>query len=421
MQKKAARGRGVAHDGNYCASEGEMTKRLKATINPAVLKWARTSASFSVGEVAQKLSVEEDVLSAWEAGADQPSIPKLRKLAELYKRPLAVLYLPEPPMSFLPMHDFRRLPGMGGGLYSPELSYEMRLAHQRRQLALDLLLEDGEKPPHFALKATIAGTAEKAGSAIRDALDLSYDLQTSWRETRVAFHGWRSRIEDLGVLVFQASRVDSTEASGFAHYADELPFIVVNRKDVWGRRTFSLLHELAHLMLHKSGVSDLDASGPRAPSDEQVEVFCNQVAAAALLPKEMFLSEPSVAGHPQGDLEWSDETIAALAKHYSVSRESIVRRLLTFGRTSEAFYGRKRQQYAEEYRARKQREKDNRGDKGIPRNMPRETVGDFGKPLVRRLLSHYHSERLSLAELSGFLGVKTRHVPGIEQTVVGTI
>lgn len=398
-----------------------MTKRLKATINPDVLKWARKSASFSIADAAYKLGVEEDVLSGWEKGDDQPSIPKLRKLAELYKRPLAVLYLPEPPMTFQPMHDFRRLPNAGGGQFSPELAYEMRLAHQRRQLALELFREDGEQPPHFELKATVAATAEKAGAAIRNALELTYELQTSWRDDRVAFHGWRARIEELGVLVFQASRVQSSEASGFAYYADELPFIVVNRKDVWGRRTFSLLHELAHLMLHKSGVSDFDASGPRSASDEQIEVFCNQVAAAALLPKEAFLSEELVARHPPGDPEWSDEAIATLAKIYSVSRESVVRRLLTFGRTSEAFYGRKRQQYAEEFHARRQREKESRGDKGIPRNMPRETVGDFGKPLIRRLLSHYHSERLSLAELSGFLGVKTRHVPGIEQNVAGVL
>lgn len=394
-----------------------MTKRLKATINPAVLVWARKSASYQTATAAAKLGIEEDVLLTWEKGDDQPSIPQLRKLADLYKRPLAVMYLPEPPLAFQALHDFRRLPDTGVRGYSPSLAYEVRLAHERRQLALDLLAEDGDEPPKFTLTTTITTPVETAGAAVRKALGVDYNTQANWRDTRVAFHAWRAGIEELGILAFQASRIDSDEASGFAFYGTTLPFVVVNRKDVWGRRVFSLLHELAHLMLHQSGVSDLEAEGHRPPGDQRVEVFCNQVAAAALMPKERFLSEAILQGTGDGPREWPDDTIRALAATYAVSREAVVRRLLTFGRTTEEFYGRKRREYAREFEAKKQRDKEKLGDKGIPRNMPRETVADAGRPLVRMLLSHYHADRLSLAELSGFLGVKARHVPGIEQTL----
>ena len=103
-----------------------MVKRVKATINPDVLEWARTSASYSRPAAAEKMSIEEDVLTAWEAGDDQPSIAQLRKLAALYKRPLAVLYLPERPLTFQSMHDFRRLPDGRTRAYSPELAYGLR-------------------------------------------------------------------------------------------------------------------------------------------------------------------------------------------------------------------------------------------------------------------------------------------------------
>lgn len=394
-----------------------MTKRVKATINPALLVWARETAGFDLAAAAIKLGVEDEKLIAWEAGDDQPSIAQLRKMAETYKRPLAVLYLPEPPLMFRPMHDFRRLPELGLRHFSPALTLEIRYAQQRRALALELFEDAGDTPPAFTLETTTGTNAEAVAKTIRDALGIDHAMQAHWREPRVAFMAWRAKIEELGVLVFQASRLENDEASGFAYWDDVLPFMVVNRKDAYARRTFSMFHELAHLMLRQSGVSDLDIEGPRLKDDEQVEVFCNQVAAATLMPRDTFLREPLIAAHGAGVREWSDEDVLALSMIYSVSREAIVRRLLTLGRTTEAFYKRKRAQFAVEFQRQKQREKEKNEGKPIPRNMPRETVADFGKPFVRRVIENYHLDRISLSDVSGYLGVKVRHVPGIEQQI----
>ena len=394
-----------------------MSQRIKAMIAPAVLAWARTSAGYDLLLAAQKAGVDPDALAAWESGDDQPSIPQLRKLAELYKRPLAVMYLPEPPLSFQPMQDFRRLPDSGTPRFSPGLTLEIRNAHQRRQLTLDLLEDEGEQATAFPLQTTIDAKVNDVAAAIRMALSVTYELQSHWRDPLVAFRAWRSRIEELGVLIFQASRIESGEASGFAYWAETLPFMVVSRKDTYSRRTFSLLHELAHLMLHQSGVSDLDEVGRRSVDHERIEVFCNQVAAATLMPQELFLAEPLIAGQAHNQREWADDTIKELSVIYGVSREAVVRRLLTFGRTTEGFYQRKRTQYVQEFHHQREREKTKRGDKGIPRNMPRETVADYGRPFVRTVLAGYHADRLSLADVSGYLGVKVRHLAGIEQTI----
>lgn len=393
-----------------------MTKRIKATINPAVLTWARESAGFDLTAAAAKVDFDEEKLAAWETGDDQPSIPQLRKLAEAYKRPLAVLYLPEPPTtSFQAMHDFRRLPELGLRRFSPELTLEIRLAQQRRELALELFQDADEEVVPFRLETTLNTDPEDAAKLIRDALSVDYRLQSHWRDPRVAFIAWRSRIEELGVLIFQASRIESDEASGFAYWADVLPFMVINRKDAHSRRTFSMFHELAHLMLRQSGVSDLDVDGPRPAEDEAIEVYCNQVAAAALMPRDLFLAENLVAAKGPGRHEWDDATVQALSLIYSVSREAIVRRLLTLGRTTGAFYVRKRAQYAVEFQQQRERDREKNEGKPIPRNMPRETVADYGKPFVRRVIENYHLDRISLSEVSGYLGVKTRHVTGIEQ------
>jgi Zn-dependent peptidase ImmA (M78 family) len=392
-----------------------MNKRPKAAINPELLVWARQTAGFDLSAAAERLGVEEEKLAAWEAGDDQLSIPQLRKIAELYKRPLAVLYLPEPPLTFQPMHDFRRLPDLGLGRFSPELTFEIRSAQQRRELALELFEDVDEEIPLFSLTTTIKEDPEAVGSFIRNALNVDYRLQSSWRDARASFLAWRSKIEDAGALVFQASRIESDEASGFAIWADPLPVMVVNRKDAYPRRVFSLLHELAHLMLRQSGVSDLESDGPRQQEDARVETFCNHVSAAALVPEDLLLVEPLVVARGAGRHEWTDAELQSLAATYSVSREAIVRRLLTFHRVTEDFYGRKRRQYAAEYQQQRQQEKEKNEGKPIPRNMPRETVADFGKPFVRRVIENYHQDRISLSEVSGYLGVKVRHVPGIER------
>src|ERR1700730_16449200 len=279
-----------------------MSKRIKATINPALLIWARRTAGYELVGAAEALDLSQEKLEAWEDGEDQPSIPQLRKLAELYKRPLAVLYLPEPPQTFQPMHDFRRL------------------------LALEMLEEVREKPPVFELHTSLSEDVENVARHVRDILKITYEMQVRWREPRIAFHAWRDKIEQLGVLVFQANRVETDEASGFACWAETLPVIVVNRKDVFARRVFSLIHELVHLMLHQSGVSDLNIDAARRAQDEMVEVFCNAVAAAALMPMDHFLAEPAVIERGPGRHEWTDNVIQSLATTFGVSRASGVRR-----------------------------------------------------------------------------------------------
>jgi transcriptional regulator with XRE-family HTH domain len=132
-----------------------MATRVKALIAPALITWARDTAGFSIAEAAERLKIGEDQLAAWESPDDEasPSIPQLRKLAALFKRPLAVFYLPEPPQKFEVMRDLRRLPGTGPRHFSPALQLEIRAATERRELALDLAADLDQKLPNFTLQA----------------------------------------------------------------------------------------------------------------------------------------------------------------------------------------------------------------------------------------------------------------------------
>lgn len=392
-----------------------MAARVKALVTPALIAWARDTAGFSIDEAADKLGIDADKLTAWENPDDEaaPSIPQLRKIAGLYKRPLAVFYLPEPPTRFQVMRDLRRLPGTGLRHFSPALQLEIRAASERRELALDLAADLDEDLPKFTLRAEVTEDPEIIGQRIRDSLGVTGDLQHSWSDAdgRAGFNAWRSRIEQAGVFVFQSTALASEEASGFALFAEVSPVISVNRKDALTRRTFSLVHEFAHLMIRVSGVSDLETDSSRPPEDQRIEVFCNHVAAAALMPKDLLLSQPSVREQGASSEGWGDAQINELARRFNVSREAILRRLLTFDRTTSGFYARKRAQYISEYQAQRARQKEQQ--KEIKRNMPTETVSHFGKPLVRMLLNNYWQDRMTLSAISGYLGLKVKHIPNL--------
>src|ERR1700730_17621267 len=134
-----------------------MADRVKKTINPALVTRARETAGFTLAEAAKHLRIDEGRLAAWEdpANEDAPSIPQLRKLANLFERPLAVFYLEETPPRFAVMRDLRRLPGTGARSYSPAVQLEIRTANERRELALELAAHLEQQLASIELTATV--------------------------------------------------------------------------------------------------------------------------------------------------------------------------------------------------------------------------------------------------------------------------
>src|SRR3979411_2110000 len=161
-----------------------MAARAEALINPPLIPWARETAGYASAEAARCLDIDEERLTAWEdvAAAEAPSIPQLRKIASLFKRPLALFYLAEPPSGFAVMRDLRRLPGTGARRYSPALQMELRAANERRELAIELAGDLEQPILKFALTATEKEDPEEVGQRIRAALGVTSELQAQWRD-----------------------------------------------------------------------------------------------------------------------------------------------------------------------------------------------------------------------------------------------
>ena len=359
---------------------------------------------------------------AWENDNEdlKPTIKQLRKIAKLYKRPVSLFYLTDPPQGFQPMRDFRRLPGDGLLSYSPALLYSIELAQQRRNLALELYQDVGEEIGEFVMRASLEDEPEALGARIRRDLGITFSDQVQWRryDALGPFKAWRRALEDLNILVFQMGSVDREEISGFALAENYLPIVAVNRKDVPNRRTFSLLHEFVHILLKLSGASDLDVDARRPPEEQRVEIFCNRVAAAALMPSEQVLGLASVQAHAGHSTDWHDAEIREASDIFGVSREAFVRRLLTLGRTTRAFYEAKRKQYRAEFldNLEKRQKQYRESEKKFRKNPPQDVFVELGRPYVRLVLDGVRHDLLTLNEASGYLGnLRIRHFPKLEQ------
>lgn len=385
--------------------------RNEAIINPEILLWARESAGFGVEEAAKKAQLKTESLSACERGEKRLTVIQLRKLSNVYKRPLAFFYLPKPPEPEIDssIQDFRRFNSEEEKNFSPELRIEIRKTKYRREAALEMFRDLEIEVPLFNLKTSLDSSVIETGSYIRKFLEVTQKNQTELKNDYEALNYWRESIESKGVLVFQAT-LDIDEMRGLSIAEFPLPIILVNRERVIKARIFTMLHELAHIMLRSVGVCDLE-------TQSKIEVFCNAIAGEVLVPTE-WLSKTEIYNKNKREEDWNKESIWQLADYFSVSREVILRRLLTTQKISQSFYQSKRHQWLRDYEKSLETETSKKGGFAPPYT---DAISKVGKGFTRLVVNSYHQNKIGLTEVSDYLGVKTKHLPKIEQAVFSSI
>jgi Zn-dependent peptidase ImmA (M78 family) len=386
----------------------------KALVKPQLLAWARDRAQVKIDDAARAVGIAVQRLQQWESGDDSPTVAQLRLLAKKYHFPLAVFYLPEPPTDFTPLRDFRRLPNFIDRT-SANLAFRIRDAHERRELALELRDDLGTLPNWFPLTATLQDDPEMVGRDIREFLAVDSESQKKSARQRRAFDFWRRRMEEHDVLVFVISgphySVELSEMRGFAIAERRLPVIVVNGKDnTQGGKAFTLLHELAHVILGESAISNGAAEELSiVPDVQKIERFCDAVAAAALMPRELVFSFPPVA--QAGTREWSDDELRKIAQAIGVSRQALLLRLVGLKRATWDFYMAQRARFEDERR--KAAQKEEKKELKIKRWIL--LMSWNGRSFTQLILRSYYDQRITLSDASSFLGAKLKHIPALEQ------
>lgn len=375
-------------------------------INPALLRWARSQAALSLEEVAGRLHKDSADIERWEDGETAPTYVQLERLAyEVYKRPIAVFFLPEPPVDLDPQNEFRTLPEE----QIRSLSAQVRLAI-REGLARRLSLEElcaGRNPTESPIfrEFVVAPGDDPAPAALtaREILGIDLEEQIRWRSAREALDKWRNAVERAGIFVFKRS-IKQRAISGFCLADDEFPLIVINNSTPKTRQIFTLFHELAHVLRSASGITFRDDRFIHglAGQSREIEVFCNRFAAEALVPSGDFAQY-------EGVRDWTDEQVEAIADRYSVSRESILRRALDWGRVSQEYYHRKAAEWAAQTSS-------GRSDGG---DFYATQTAYYGESYLSLVFSHHQRGRLSSEDLPDHLGMKAETAMKLEDYFLG--
>ncbi len=291
-----------------------------------MIRWARERAGLDI------LALEHAFpkLAQWESGEAQPTLKQLQKFADRVHVPLGYLFLSEPPEEPVPIPDFRTFASREVRRPSPDLLDTIYLCQQRQEWYREYaLLEQLPKVP-FIGSATIHDSQVDVAGRIAETIGFSVQAREACHTWEDALRLFREQVEEAGVLVMISSYVGSNtrrsldveEFRGFALSDDLAPVIFVNGADTKAGQMFTLAHELAHLWLGASGVSNIGMRHTRGFPEE--EVWCNRVAAELLVPMQELRQQlrPAV---PLNDLK------ERLRRHFKVSTLVILRRLLDAG------------------------------------------------------------------------------------------
>ena len=257
----------------------------KAYITPKVLQWARESARMPIEIAAAKVSVSVTRLKEWEEGTDQPTIKQAQTLAKAYKRPFALFFLPEIPRDFQPLQDFRT---KGAKELTTSSIFIIREIQLKQSWMSDVYSENNEKPLPFVGRFSITDDPVKVANDILKELKIhpeSYNSDNPIKE-------WINAAESKGIFISRTSfihsrlKLDSDELQGFGIADKFAPFVFINSDDWNAPQLFTLVHEPAHIWIAETGISNEIEPGIKSKTKfHPVELFCNEVAANALMPQ----------------------------------------------------------------------------------------------------------------------------------------
>jgi Zn-dependent peptidase ImmA (M78 family) len=384
-----------------------MSERLPVV--PEVLKWARLTAGMTVKEVAAKIrkNMSPSIVEEWENGTASPTYAQLEKLAlKIYKRPIALFFFPVPPDEPTIEREFRHSPRQEIESLSPKARIMIRRA-RAYQLSMRELFGDRSPIPLQVWKS-IELSLEKAAESQADIVRQNLILPKRVSDQREMLNAWRSSIEKAGIFVFRGPLGDR-DISGFCLYDESFPIILLNSSNAKARQIFTLLHELAHLLLRRNGICRVSDENPEIVTNNTAETFCDRLAAEMLLPSKEFEAKAQEA-ISRGD----KVPCESLSAFFCVSEETALRRLHEKGFIDALSY---RAKY-EEIHLRQNRLRQEGKDKGGGRDRYANVKSDLSSAFVSGVLAGYYNGRITKEEAADHLNIKPKHFDAFEDTIL---
>ena len=297
---------------------------VRVDVKPELLRWARERAGADVGALVRKFPRYRE----WEDGEVRPTYRQLENFAKTVHAGVGYFFLSEPPDEPFPIPDFRTMGGGPVGRPSLNLRHTIYLCQNRQDWYEGFARAEGEEPLPFVGSAKLSEDVETAAARMRRVLKFDLNARRASPTWTEALRRFIELADEIGVLVMVSGvvgnnphrRLAPEEFRGFALANEYAPLVFINGADTKAAQMFTLAHELAHLWLGETALSD---SAPDSVPDRArrgVEIWCNRVAAELLAPIEIVRAE-----YRPGE-ELSAES-SRLARRFKVSTLVILRRI----------------------------------------------------------------------------------------------
>ena len=385
-------------------------------VNPEILRWARETAGLQPETAARKIQLGAtksmtpvERLRQLESGETEPTRALLVKMAKQYKRPLVAFYLSDIPKRSDRGNDFRTLPVGYARTDDAYLDVLIRRIGARQSL-LRAALEDedeADKLPFVGSKSMSDGVQDVVAS-IRQTIPITLEEFRRKRNAREAFKKLRRAVESIGVFVILAGNLGSHHTTidvrtfrGFALSDPVAPFVVINSQDARVAWSFTLLHELVHLWLGETGISN-------NATDSKIEQFCNEVAGEFMLPTHE-LEDPRFVDIK--DHEDFVDIITAFANERNISRSMVAYKLYRLQLIPHEIWKRLDIRFKDARSEERKEKRANESDQGPDYyKVRRSQVGDALINVVQRMMS---AGAFTTTKAGTVLGVRAKNVQNL--------
>lgn len=300
---------------------------IRAPVTPELIRWSCKRSGISHELLVEKFKK----LPEWEDGNSQPTLKQAETFARTVHVPVGYLFLTEPPEESIPISDFRTFQGSEIMQPTANLLDTIYMCQERQNWYRDYVRATGESMLDFIGSASIENSPATVAAEMREVLEFDHVVRQKCQSWTDGLRLFIQQAEDNGILVMVSDvvrnnnfrRLDPSEFRGFALSDPCAPLIFINDRNSKAAQIFTLAHEIAHLWLGLSALSNIDVATPRLGIRNE-EIWCNAVAAEFLVPLIALRSELK-------EEEPLSDTLSRLTRKFKVSTLVILRRLLDTG------------------------------------------------------------------------------------------
>lgn len=382
--------------------------RIYALLNKDTLRFIRETKRVSFDYIYRKTKYDSSKITSWENESNDlfPTINQAKTLAKCYRVPFAGFYMKKEDINIShlpPIYNKRTIQDPDADESAVSLALFDLINVRDFYLESKELFE--EEIPTFSL--SISGDdIEKWANTIRHYFALDMQAQYSSSSSRKMYLYLREKIENKGIIIQGFSGVETSVLRGVAIADGRIPVIGINDNDRYPAKSFSIIHELVHIIKRTSSLCN---TYNNEETKDAEEVFCNAVAGEVLVPKSELLIQEKKLFKGKYDYEY----VKDLAKKFSVSSEVIARRLFdTNTDCDKAWYLEISKIIHEAFLKDKEELRYKTKEKGIaiPRNMPREAIDRVGTNISEVLIKGYSEGIFDKRDISAHIGINGKHV-----------